>query len=299
MKNIIVRDIRFVVALLSLSVCLLGLPAHAAEAAHASAEAHVDGDHWSVLSEILPAAFKHNLTGMMGQTYVAHEPVSKVAHMFMALLAMVLLLGMGLVARRHLTGDRQDEFVAPNGRFGVVVFFEVIVSFALDTMTDIMGAENARRYFPLIGGLAFFILISNLLGSIPGFLPPTDNWNTTLALGGVVFLSYNFYGFREQGLGYMAHFFGPIRVWYALPLMLFMFLIELIGHVVRPMSLSIRLMGNIFGDHTVLAIFLGFHLIFLPLPIMLLGFLVAAVQTFVFCLLAVAYIAMAVAEEEH
>lgn len=309
MKSSPCRDIRSYARLAGLLfvlvLCLAAGPAVASESAHGAdgatgaAHATVDGDHWSILTEVLPPAFAHNLRGMMGQTYVAHEPVSKIAHMFMAGLAMILLLGMGLVAHRLLTGDRRDEYVAPSGGFGVVVFFEVIVGSALETMTDLMGAENARRYFPLIGGLAFFILISNLLGSIPGFLPPTDNWNTTLALGMVVFLAYNYYGFRKQGLSYMAHFFGPIRAWYALPLMLFMFLIEMIGHVVRPMSLSIRLMGNIFGDHTVLAIFLGFHLIFLPLPIMMLGFLVAVVQTFVFCLLAVAYISMAVAEEEH
>jgi len=202
------------------------------------------------------------------------------------------------VARIKLSRN-PDDYVAPKARFDVVTFFEVIMSAAFSTMSDMMGEKEARRYFPLIGGLAFFILVSNLLGSIPGLLPPTDNWNTTLALGLVVFGAYNFYGVREHGLSYLNHFFGPIRKWYALPLMIFMFLIEVIGHVVRPMSLSIRLMGNIFGDHTVLAIFLGFGILFLPLPIQVLGLLVAVVQTFVFCLLSVAYISMAVAEEEH
>ena len=275
----------------------LSVPAFAEE--HAQG-AHPDGDHWSILTHVLPATLADNLKSLLGPTtVVAHEPVSKVAHVIMAALVMVLLLGGGLVARLRLSGKNAERYVVPTGRFDLVVFFETIVDVAFGMMADMMGEKHAKRYFPLVGGLAFFILLSNLLGNIPGFLPPTDNWNTTLALGLIVFLAYNYYGVREHGLKYLKHFFGPIQAWYALPLMIFMFFIEVVGHIVRPMSLSIRLMGNIFGDHLVLAIFLGFHIIFLPIPLQILGLLVAVVQTFVFCLLTTTYISMAVAEEEH
>jgi F-type H+-transporting ATPase subunit a len=267
---------------------------------HAAQGAHPDEDHWSILTHVLPATLAQNVKHLLGPTtFMEHQPVSKLAHVVMAALVMVLLLLGGLVVRARLSGKNAENYVVPTGRFDLVVFFEAVVDAAYGMMVDMMGEKHARRYFPLVGGLAFFILLSNLLGSIPGFLPPTDNWNTTLALGLVVFLAYNYYGVREHGLGYLKHFFGPIQVWYALPLMIFMFFIEVVGHVVRPMSLSIRLMGNIFGDHTVLAIFLAFHIIFLPIPLQILGLLVAVVQTFVFCLLSTAYIAMAVAEEEH
>jgi len=297
-----------VLGLLLVLVFALSVPAlaeeHGAAPAGASVEghegAHPDEDHWSVLTHVLPATLSQNLKHLLGPTtYVEHQPVSKVAHVVMAALAMLLLIGGGLVARVRLSGKKAENYVVPTGKFDVVVFFEAIVDAAYGMMSDMMGEKHARRYFPLIGGLACFILVSNLLGSIPGLLPPTDNWNTTLALGLVVFLAYNYYGVREHGLGYLKHFFGPIQKWYALPLMIFMFFIEVVGHVVRPMSLSIRLMGNIFGDHTVLAIFLAFNIIFLPIPLQILGLLVAVVQTFVFCLLTTAYITMAVAEEEH
>jgi len=279
-------------AFLLAPLLLIGVAAPAWAAGH--------GDHWSVLQYLLPQTLAHNLQGLLGPvTFVEGEAPSKVAHVvFAGLVALVLLL-LGLAANRRLSGKNREEAIAPGPQFTALTFFEMVVDAALSTMAGMMGEKNARRYFPIVGGLAFFILLSNLLVSIPGFLPPTDNWNTTLALGLVVFLAYNYYGVKEHGLGYLKHFFGPIQKWYALPLMLFMFVIELIGHVVRPFSLSIRLMGNIFGDHMVLAIFLGFHMIFVPIPIQVLGLLVAVVQTFVFCLLSTAYIAMAVADEEH
>jgi F-type H+-transporting ATPase subunit a len=92
---------------------------------------------------------------------------------------------------------------------------------------------------------------------------------------------------------------GPLRKWYALPLMLLMFLIECISHVARPMSLSVRLMGNMFADHAVVATFALLVPIVVPVPMMVLGVLVCIVQTLVFCILSTVYIGLAVAHEEH
>ena len=161
-------------------------------------------------------------------------------------------------------------------------------------MADIMGKKAARYFLPLIGTCAFFILFSNALGLIPGFAPPTDNFNTTLACGIVIFVTTHVYGLKEQGWHHIKHFFGP--VWWLAPLML---VIELISHLARPLSLAIRLMANMTADHMVLSIFCGLlpvSLIFIPvpLPMYVLGSIVVVVQTLVFCLLSTVYIAMAI-----
>jgi len=144
------------------------------------------------------------------------------------------------------------EEVIPDGSFGLKGLFQVAVEWLLDLMESIIGPD-AKTYFPLIGALFIYIFINNLFGIVPGFVPATDNINTTLSLGVTVFVYYNFMGIWKNGLvNYLKHFMGPI-VWMA-PLML---VIELISHLVRPLSLGIRLFGNMTGDHVVLGIFSG------------------------------------------
>jgi F-type H+-transporting ATPase subunit a len=181
-------------------------------------------------------------------------------------------------------------------------FVEVVIE-AFHGLLDQMIGRQGRQFLPLIGTAGLFILTSNLLGNIPGFQPPTANWNTTVALAVTVFLSYNYFGIRKHGLlNYLKHFCGPI--WWLAPLM---FPIELIGHLARPVSLSIRLFGNIFGEESVIVILLSLAWLVMPyiiwLVIMLpLSLFTAAVQTFVFIMLSMVYIAGAVEEghgEEH
>ena len=95
-----------------------------------------------------------------------------------------------------------------------------------------------------------FILFANLIGLVPGFTAPTGNIGTTFGLGIVSFVAYNYYGFREHGVSYLKHFAGPV-IWLA-PLMA---VVEVLSHVFRPVSLAIRLFGNMFADHLVLGIF--------------------------------------------
>ncbi len=170
-------------------------------------------------------------------------------------------------------------------------------------LLDQMIGRQGRQYLPLIGTAGLFILTSNLLGNIPGFQSPTANWNTTVALALTVFIAYNYFGIRKRGfLNYLKHFCGPI-VWLA-PLM---FPIELIGHLARPVSLSIRLFGNIFGEESVTVLLLELVWLIMPyfiwLAVMLpLSLFTAVVQTFVFIMLSMVYIAGAVEEgheEEH
>lgn len=157
---------------------------------------------------------------------------------------------------------------------------------------EIMGPKG-RPYLPMITTFALFILLSNLIGLVPGFAPPTASLNTNAALALVVFFMTHFVGIKEHGVKYLKHFVGPI--WWLSPVIL---PIEIIGHIARPVSLTLRLFGNMYGHEIVLMIFFGLMPFLVPLPMMLMGALVAFIQTFVFTLLAIIYIAGAL-EEAH
>ena len=143
-----------------------------------------------------------------------------------------------------------------------------------------------------MGALFIYILFSNLLGLIPGFLPPTDNLNTNVACALTVFIFYNYQGFKAHGFAYLKHFMGPI--WWLAPIMV---VIEVISHLVRPASLSVRLFGNISGDHLVLGIFSSLVPIGVPVIFLFLGLFVSVIQAFVFTLLSMVYISLATAHD--
>ncbi len=162
--------------------------------------------------------------------------------------------------------------------------FEIIVSSIEEFMVEITG-EEGRWLFPLVATIFLYIFISNLIGIVPGLFPPTANINTTLSCALVVFVFTHFIGVKYHGVKYIKHFLGP--VWWLAPLI---FLIELIGHVARILSLTFRLFGNMMGHEIVLGILFGLAGMFLaPLPIMGLGIFVAFVQAFVFFLLSIIY----------
>ncbi|WP_298438272.1 F0F1 ATP synthase subunit A [Geobacter sp.] len=175
---------------------------------------------------------------------------------------------------------------------GIQNFMEVVVGGVENMVEETMG-EKGRPYFPLIATLALFILVSNLTGLIPGFFPPTANLNTTAACAVIVFLSTHVVGVKKHGFHYLKHFMGPI--WWLAPLMFF---IEVIGHLSRPLSLSLRLFGNMNGHELVLMIFFALAPFLVPLPMMLMGVLVSFIQAFVFMLLAMIYIQGSL-EEAH
>ena len=207
-------------------------------------------------------------------------------------LVMLLLAVLSVLATYHLRP-------IPGG---VQNFMEVAVEEIGNFLESVIGPKG-RKYLWFMGTIALFILCGNLLGIVPGLATPTSNWNTTLALALTIFISYNVIGMMEHGVWpYVKHFCGPVPA-----LAPIMFPIELIGHVARPLSLSIRLFGNMFGEHTVTAILLSLwalvipYLIYLGL-VMWLGLFVAVVQTFVFVMLSCVYIAGALEgghEEDH
>jgi F-type H+-transporting ATPase subunit a len=167
----------------------------------------------------------------------------------------------------------------------------------LDFMKNLIGAGH-KAFFPIIGSLFLFILTCNLLGLFPGFMSPTSNINVTAGCAIIVFVYYNFHGFKTHGFAkYMAHFAGP-----SLVLAPLLFVIEIISHMARPFSLSVRLFGNIFAEEMIIAKVSSEILPFLiPLPVMMLALFASTIQAFIFVVLTMVYIGGAVehAHEEH
>jgi F-type H+-transporting ATPase subunit a len=234
-----------------------------------------------------------------GRTWLFNEEIG-VEHVYAAVLVLFLIVIVAVVTETSIRNAGKD--LLPPDRLTVRNFVELLVGTAFNMMSDIMGEKAARYFLPLIGTCAFFILFSNIVGMIPGFVPATDNFNTTLACGLIIFVTTHIYGLKQNGFHHVKHLFGPI--WWLAPLY---FPIEVVSHIVRPISLAVRLMANMMADHLVLTIFLGllpaayFVRVWLPipLPMYLLGSIVVVVQTLVFCLLSTIYISMAIEPAEH
>ncbi len=226
-----------------------------------------------------------------GLTWYAHEQPG-VQHIYGALFTLLLLVIIAVTTETSIHNAGGN--LVPSAKLTVRNFVELLVGGCFTMMADIMGDKAARYFLPLIGTCAFFILFSNALGLVPGFLPATSNFNTTLAMGLVIFSATHIYGLKVNGFHHIKHLFGPI--WWLAPLM---FVIEVISHVARPISLGIRLMANMTADHMVLTIFLGLVPFLVPLPMYILGTIVVIVQALVFSLLSTVYIAMAIEPAEH
>lgn len=225
--------------------------------------------------------------------WLTHEAINhRNIHIYSSALVVLFLIIVTLII--HWPLKRLEERVIPSDKTSFINIFEAAVEGILSLMEGIIGPD-APKYFPLMGTLFIYIFLCNILALIPGFVPPTDNINTNLACSITVFVYYNYMGIKSHGWkGYLKHFMGPI-VWLG-PLML---VIELIGHLVRPVSLSLRLFGNITGDHLVLGIFSGLTPILVPVLFLALGLFVSFIQAFVFTLLSMIYVNLATAHEDH
>ena len=177
---------------------------------------------------------------------------------------------------------------------------EAYINFINSLVSDIIG-EKGKKYLPCIGTLGLFILLSNLLGLIPGLASPTSNINVTAGCALFIFLYYHWQGFKEQKLKYLKQFLGPFELkgFWSTAGAILMAPIEIIGHFSRPLSLTIRLFGNIFGEDFIIIILFSLVPLFVPLPMMCLAIFTSLVQTLVFIMLSTIYIAGAVAEAHH
>lgn len=231
------------------------------------------------------------MSGKGPETLLGHLPFLKgiPVHTVHSILTGLILSALSLYL--FILLKRAEDYTSADEKPSLKGFFELITEFFSNIITGIIG-EEGKKYVPFVTSIFIYILFSNLLGLIPGFYPPTMNINTNVGIAVFVFLSYNYFGLREHGIFYFKRFLGPI------PFLAILFLpIEILSHIFRPVSLSIRLFGNIFGDHTALETFTSLVPIFVPALFMVLGLIVSIVQAFVFALLSGIYIALAVSHE--
>lgn len=219
--------------------------------------------------------------------FLAEKPYHVVAAGTVVLFLMVFTL-LGRVA---LAGAK--EKLIPAERINFFGIFDLIAE-GLYKLTQMVLGDAAKDYLPVVGALFLYVFVGNLMGLLPGFAPPTDNVNTTLACGLFAFLYYNFQGFKHGGISYAKHFLGPVwyMAWMLLP-------IEIIAHAVRPFTLALRLKGNMEGDHTVLASFTDMVPYGVPVAVYFLGLLVCFLQAFIFVMLTMVYVSMARDSSHH
>lgn len=210
------------------------------------------------------------------------------------------LIGLGLIARMGLNGVRskggKEQFIPSTG-LGIRSIFELYTEAIYNMIAGVLGREDAKKFYWLLGGTFLFIFTGNLLSVMPGGLPTTDNINTNLAMSLVVLLVYVVAGVARTGFGFFKHMMGP--VWWLAPLI---FAIEAAGvFIIRPMSLTLRLFGNINGDHLVFGIMSDLVPILVPSIFLGLGIWVSFLQAFVFTLLSAIYIMLSVdhGDDDH
>ncbi len=223
--------------------------------------------------------------GSLGFTWLNGTHVSFI-HVALTLLSMAVVAIL-IIASYKKFKPLPDEKLTPRTIFELVI--DLVHGLLLGQIHD---PKKARKYLPLVFALAIFIFFNNVFALIPGLAPATDNLNTNVGMALIVFFVSTIAGIREKGLLHvLKEMWGPIPVLGPL-----MFPIELISQLVRPVTLSIRLMGNMYGDHAVVAVLMSLCAPMIPAVMMCLGALVVVIQTAVFCILTVVYISMAISE---
>jgi F-type H+-transporting ATPase subunit a len=215
----------------------------------------------------------------------AHNPERPWANFVtMQIFVALILIVLFAVLRTRLSMDRPGT---------TQHIFEVIYEFISSTTDDIVG-HHGRKFLHLFASLFIFILFSNLIGIIPSLESPTMFPQVPLGCALVAFLYYNGMGVREQGIiNYAKHFAGP--VWWLAPLMI---PIEIVSHLARPLSLTIRLYANMFAGEQVTLVFLGLVAAVVPVVFMGLHVFVSFLQAYIFTLLTMVYVGSAT-EHEH
>jgi len=282
-----------------LPALLLQLHEEASEAAQRGEEAAATAEPWLVEQVnhlfgpavlALERAIMPPVYHLFGKTW--HEPAAGTlvipTHVVMALIVFIICtLGIWLV-RGKLSVDR------PSRR---QQFFEIIVENIRGLLDQVIGPYG-NRYVPVVGGFAIFIVVSNLLGLIPGLEAPTTSINVTGALGLSSFLYYMSRGFRQQGVGYLRHFMGGLTGW-LLPFGVLIFFVEIVSNFVRPVTLSVRLFVNMYADHLIGSTFLSLTPWLVPIFTLVLAVFVSFVQTFIFIMLSMVYLSETVPHDDH
>jgi len=195
--------------------------------------------------------------------------------------------------------------VLPEEGFSIRNVLEVVVEQLVDLAEMTIG-EDYRKYFPVIGTIFLFVLISNVMSLVPGLLGSTSDVNTTTAWAIIAFGVYNFVGIKTHGFKYIHQFMGPSiwnpkiggKTWHLRLLMPLFLPLEILLHFARIITLSVRLLANMFADHLVVMTWIGLVPALVPAIFLGLGLLVSFLQAFVFALLTMIYIGQAL-EEAH
>jgi len=218
-----------------------------------------------------------------------HIPWHVVTFVFICL----LLTGVGIIY--NLKVKNVESAVIPDKGITFRNIVELYGSFIYSQCHAVLGEKDAPKYFKFVATIFILIFLSNFIGLIPGFLPPTEIISTTLALGAFSFIYYNLKGCKELGtINYLKHFAGPL--WY---MAILIFPIEILSNFIRPISLALRLQGNMMGDHKVLETFSHLVAYGVPIPFYILGLLVCFIQAYVFTMLSMVYISLATAHHDH
>lgn len=237
-------------------------------------------DHKLLLVELLNNLL-NKLLGIFSITVPEGKEIIP-PHIVMALIVMIIIIVFFKMTVKNLSlipGKMQN-------------MLEYLYRAFRSMVEDFMG-EEGRKFIPVVGTLGIFIGVSNLIGLLPEFGSPTSNLNVTVGCALFVFLYYHYQGIKKHGLlGYLKTFTGPI--WW---LAILFVPIEIISHFSRPLSLSIRLFGNIFGEDMVIIIIASLVPYFAPLPLMALAIITSLLQAYIFIMLTTIYLAGAMASE--
>lgn len=232
----------------------------------------------SVILELLGLPVPHT---PIGHTFLEKLCAPYMTYTWMVMAFLIIVPKMTLGKMEMIPGSGQN-------------FWEVTIGGLMSACSETLGEKGAKLLFPMLATFFFYIVVSNLIGIIPGFLSPTSSLNITLAMTLIVWVTHHVLGFQYHGLKYYKHFMGPSKA-----LAPFMLILELISNFARLISLSMRLFGNIFAKEVLLTVlFMLAGAYFAPLPILALGVLVSVIQGVVFVMLAMIYCAGAM-EEAH
>ncbi|MCU0288215.1 MAG: F0F1 ATP synthase subunit A [Acidobacteria bacterium] len=238
-------------------------------------------EHKLILVDLVNKLLKWVLS-LTGIGFDPHKDIIP-SHIVMALLVTAIIIFFFKSAVKNLSifpGKMQNAL-------------EMLYKFFQGLVDDIIGHEG-RKFIPALGTLGIFIAVANLIGLFPEMGSPTSNLNVTAGCALFIFIYYHTQGVKKHGLwGYFKTFTGPNwgLAWLFLP-------IELVSHISRLLSLSMRLFGNIFGEDMVIVIISTYLLsFFIPLPVMALAIFTSLLQAFIFVMLSTIYLAGAVSEE--
>ena len=209
-------------------------------------------------------------------------------HVVFSALITLIILALGLAIRSSLSVDNPGK---------LQIILEDVVTFIVGVLEGNMGPRG-RQYLALLGTLFVFILLGNLMGQVPGLGSPTSNINVPFGCAITLWLYYHWQGIRANGVfGYIKHF----AVMPGVPLVMapLIFVIEIISHLSRVLSLTLRLFGNIFGEHLVVLIIASIVPFIVPLPIQFLGLIVGPLQAFIFLTLGAIYLTAATHVDHH